>query len=201
MLAPVNLPGRVKVEGGAAIPAGVSISLGAMNAAVLANGDFLFSNVAVSSYIVTVKFPPAMPDAYVQSIKYQDEDVLNNKLILDGTPPVPLNIVINPAGGSIDGRVVNARGEVIPNATVLMIPDQAPPIRPNLYRTTFTNESGQFQFHALPPGDYFVYAWMDIEKNSWFSPTFLRNFESFRQSINISSGQKQQLDVTAAPTN
>jgi hypothetical protein len=191
----------MKSEGPPADLASIRIGISGDGVAVAANGDFLIPNVAIAAYTLATKFPPTMPDAYVQSIRFQNADITHSPLVIEGGPQSPIEVVVNPEGGSIDGYAANSRGEAVPGAVVLLIPDQAGAIRPELYRNTTTDGSGKFEFHALPPGGYVMYAWTDIEKNSWFAPSFLRDFDSYRQLVKIGSGQKPQVSVTAAPAN
>jgi hypothetical protein len=179
----------------------IHIGITGEGVAVATNGEFLIPNIAIGAYTLTTKFPPTMPNAYVQSIRFQDADITNGPLIVEGGSASPIDVVINSAGASIDGYAANSRGEAVPGAVVLLIPDQGGTIRPAFYRNTSADGSGKFEFHALPAGNYFVYAWTDIEKNSWFAPSFLRDFESYRQPVKIGSGQKLPVSVTAAPTN
>ena len=199
LVPPVTLTGRVKSEGAVVDLSGVRIGIIGDGVAVASNGDFLIPNVAIASYTLTAKFPSSMPDAYVQSIHFQNADITNSPLIIEPGPPPPVEVVMNSAGGSVEGIAVNLRGDAVPGAVVLLIPDQTGPIRPELYRNIAANGSGKFEFHALPPGGYFIYAWTDIEKNSWFAPTFLRDYESYRQTAQIAAGRKLQSTVNVAP--
>ena len=42
---------------------------------------------------------------------------------------------------------------------------------------TFTDASGAFQIQGVPPGDYQVYAFEQIEKGDWQDPRVMGQFE------------------------
>ncbi len=42
-----------------------------------------------------------------------------------------------------------------------------------------TDKSGQFQFRGLPPGEYRVLAWEDVDPGAWFNPAFLAVYERY----------------------
>jgi hypothetical protein len=201
LVPPVTLTGKMKAEGAPVDFSNIRIGIAGDGVAVAANGDFSFPNVAIAAYTVTAKFPPTLPDAYIESNHFQNADITRRPLIIEAGPPSALDVVISASGGSIEGNVLNSRGEAVPGSTVLLVPDQAGTNPPELYQNAVANSSGKFEFHALHPGSYFLYAWTDIEKNSWFAPSFLRDFESFRKSVQVVAGQKLQPTVNAAPAN
>jgi hypothetical protein len=143
--------------------------------------------------------PASWPDAYVKAIRMQNAELAARQFVANGTPPDPLEIVIHRAGGSIEGRVLNARQEAIPNASVILVPDQSAAVRPDQFRSAFTDNFGRYQIHALPAGDYNLYAWEDIERNSWFAPGFLQTYESSRQSVRVADAQNIHIDVNSSP--
>jgi hypothetical protein len=56
-----------------------------------------------------------------------------------------------PSGGSLEGRVTDSSGAVLPGVTIELLP-RTPNGRLVAYATTDTD--GTFRLHALPPGDY-----------------------------------------------
>jgi hypothetical protein len=180
---------RVRIGGDAA---GIPVS---------ANGEFKIANLAAGTYTVEAIIPPSWPDAFVKSIRAQTLELPRGKYSVDGTLPSPLEIVIHRSGGSVDGRVRNERQESIPNASVILVPDQPGPLSPDQFRSATTDETGGFQFHGLPAAGYNIYAWEDIEKNSWFGPGFLQKYSNSKQTIHVGDAQKQTVIVQTAPLN
>jgi hypothetical protein len=62
-----------------------------------------------------------------------------------------------------------------------------------------TDKSGLFQFRGLPPGEYRVLAWEDVDPGAWFNPAFLATFERYVTAITLSEGRGQTMNVTAIP--
>jgi hypothetical protein len=62
-----------------------------------------------------------------------------------------------------------------------------------------TDKSGQFQFRGLPPGEYRVLAWEDVDSGAWFNPAFLAVYERYATAITLGEGKNHKLDVTAIP--
>jgi hypothetical protein len=107
--------------------------------------------------------------------------------------------VVGLNGSSIEGRALSEKQEPVANAMVVLIPNAAPPIRPDRYRSVLTDESGRFQLRGVAPGDYLAYAWEDADPGAWFNPAFMRLYETAGQPVRIGEAQKQTLDVRAIP--
>jgi uncharacterized protein (DUF2141 family) len=202
----VNVSGKISVED---FPArvdwtGLRIRIGSTTQSgiqVSSNGEFTIPNLSAGTYAVEVLIPPSLPDAYVKAIRTHDSDLTGGNLVLDGKTPDTLEVILHLNGGSIEGRAINARQEIVPNASVILLPDQPGPLRSDQLHVGNTDESGKFQFHALPSGDYAIYAWEDVEKNAWFGKGFLQTFNSYKRTLHVEDGQKQQIEIKAALTN
>ena len=202
LFAAPNLTGRVLFDGGAGESSGLTINLrggrGLRSAPVGASGGFTFQSLPVSSYQVEVSMQ-GLPDAYVKAVRMKDADLPNEELVVDGYPMEELQVLVGRSGGSITGRVLNDRQQIAANATVVALPEGSPPYRADRYRSVTVDSSGTFEFRGLPPGQYNVYAWEDVDVGAWFNPAFLRNFEPNRRSIRVDEGQRQTTDILAAP--
>jgi hypothetical protein len=223
----IRVSGSVRVEGQPAPAGPLQIAfrgtLFANDANVSQTGAFEFPRVPVSSYQIgllpfaplpdlptPVGAAPAPPprsrtvpaiwqDAYVKSIQIGDRDVFHGELVVEGQPVGPIEVVVSLNGGSVEGRALNEKQEPVANATVVLIPNAATPVRSDRYRSVSTNESGQFQLRGVAPGDYLAYAWEDVDPGMWFSPAFMRLYETSGQPVRIGEAQKQTVDVRAIP--
>lgn len=155
-------------------------------------------NLPASTYQVELTMP-ASPDAYLKSVRLKDTDLPSEELLLEGYPVGELQIVVGRSGGSISGRVLNDKQQPAANATVVVLPEGKPAYRADRYRNATVDNSGTFQFRGLPPGQYNVYAWEDVESGAWFNAAFLRNYESSRRSVRVNDAQAQTVDIVAAP--
>ena len=118
---------------------------------------------------------------------------------LSGQPRDLLEIVIGADGGRINGTVVNARRDPLPNSTVVVVPDAGDRSRSERYKVVASDGSGRFRVRGLAPGDYKVFAWEDIEEGAWQDSDFLRSYESRGTSIRIHEGSNETVQVTAIP--
>jgi len=211
---PSTMSGRVRIEGGAT----TNIDLTKLQVAirtppssnfsspVAADGQFHIDGVIDGDYQVNVR--PLVPgavsagieNAYVKSIRVNNADYLNSPIRVDGVQTIAeVEIVLGPIGASIDGRVLNARQEVVDRATVILLPQGPPPFRADRYRTMTTDKSGQFQFRGLPPGEYRVLAWEDVDPGAWFNPAFLAAYERNAAGVTLVEGKTQKMDVIVIP--
>jgi hypothetical protein len=71
--------------------------------------------------------------------------------------------------------------------------------RQDLYKNATTDETGHFHFQNVPPGDYSVLAWEDIENGLWRDPDFIRGSKNSGKSIHVGEGAQANVEVTAIP--
>ena len=43
-----------------------------------------------------------------------------------------------------------------------------------------SDSSGRFRFDRVPPGDYKMFAWSEVENGSWYDPDFMKTYEDAR---------------------
>jgi len=211
---PSSVSGRLQIEGGgnAAIDL-TKLKVGirtppsiVFSSPVAADGQFRIDGVIDGDYLVSVlpltptQLSPGIENAYVQSVRVNNADSLNSPIRIDGAQILSgVEIVLGAVGASVEGRVVNARQEVMNRATVVLLPQEPPPFREDRYRTLTTDTSGVFQLRGLPPGEYRLLAWEDVDSGAWFNPAFLAVYERYATAITLGEAQSQRLDVTVIP--
>jgi hypothetical protein len=128
-------------------------------------------------------------------------DVLNDGLQFNGEPEAKIEIVIGTDPGSINGIVAEPSGQRLPsaNATVVLAPDGAARHRFNAYKTAISDAAGRFQIPAVPPGDYTVFAWEDIEDGIWQDPSFMSRYEKRGVRIHVGEGARESVTISALP--
>ncbi|HEY2379641.1 MAG TPA: carboxypeptidase regulatory-like domain-containing protein [Terriglobia bacterium] len=142
----------------------------------LANGALTLAANAGDFRVNIAQLPQNL---YVKSIRLGTIDVLAAGLQLDRPPSSLLEIVLSTDYGSIDGTVA---GE----STVVLVPDVRN--RTDLYRSVVTDFSGHFSLDRIPPGDYKMFAWRDVETDAWYDPDFMRNYENDGKPVHIAEG-------------
>ena len=134
----------------------------------------------------------------MKSIHFGNEDVLNGGLRVTGSSQDELVIVVGTNPGSLEGRAIDVAGQPVRAATVVMIPDGGLKFRID-HKFAFTDTSGAFQIQNIPPGDYQVYVFEQIEKGGWQDPRVMGPYEGRGKLIRVDEGGKATLEVIAIP--
>jgi hypothetical protein len=161
------------------------------------DGFFAVDGVSPGDYRVSVR--TGSRDAYVKSIRMGKADVLNEGLHISGPTDAFLEIVIGASGGRISGRVVNSRGESLSNRTVVLVPDSRLQRRTDLYKTAATDSAGAFRFQAIPPGDYELFSWENVEGGAWQDPNFMSAYANRGKKVFINENSDENLELTVIP--
>jgi hypothetical protein len=82
-------------------------------------------------------------------------------------------------------------GGLVSDISAVLLPDARR--RTDLYRVTLTDASGQFHLDRLPPGDYKVFAWDDVDEDAWYDPEFMRMHENEGVAIRIGEGRTEMV--------
>jgi hypothetical protein len=213
-----EIQGRIAVEGFAASagPDLTKLSVRAANTITTladalpstpaASGVFTLKNVTSGNYVITVPPvsnmfstvapPDAWQNAYVKSIRLGSTDVLENGIRLLSAPSTPLEIVIAARGGSLRGVVRNSSRTTVPNATVVLVPEEMNRLRKDLFRSAVADAAGGYHIEGLPPGNYKLFAWEDVESQIWHDPAFMRVYEDMGKAVAVAEGSSQTVDLS-----
>lgn len=159
--------------------------------------QFAFRTVLQGTYRVEITYLPA--GTYVKSARFGGMDALNGSIRIEPGTTDRLQIVLGSGSGAVDGNIVTAKGERAANITVAVVPDASQRHRSDLYKSATTDTSGHFQIKDIPPGDYSVFAWEDIENGLWRDPDFIRRNENSARVIHIGDGTQANVELTAIP--
>jgi hypothetical protein len=173
---------------------------------VKSDGSFLLKNAVVGDYEIEVY--PNITETYFQSIPENyfiksaslvGVDVLTAGVTV-GSQDVPgsLEIVVSLNGATLDG-VISKDHQPFPKATVALVPD--PPNRGinRLFKSGATDQNGHFFLQGIAPGDYKVFAWEKIEPGDHTNSDFLRPFENRGESVHITEGSHNTVQVNLIP--
>jgi len=94
-------------------------------------------------------------------------------------------MVLRPAGGQVEGVVLDADRQPAAGATVVLAPEKSRREHARYYRSTTAGQDGRFHFRAVIPGDYVVLAWEDIESGAWRDPDVLEPAESSGARVTV----------------
>jgi hypothetical protein len=140
-----------------------------------------------------VDVPPAWQNAYVKSMRMGDVDVLTGGIRLERQTDTPLQIVIGVNPGTLEGQVMNEVRQPIGGAYVTLFANNPADrlYRTDMFKVTGTDNQGRFRLQGLPPGEYRVFAWENVERGTWLDSTFLKLHEERGMTIQIEEGKVQ----------
>lgn len=170
-------------------------------AEALLKADGTFRNsLPPGHYIVDLPDITSTLSLYVKSIRAGTHDVLREGITLEGSERVDLEIILGSEGGKVEGAVSDKDDKMVLGATVVLIPDD-PALRSRLdfTRDAVTDQSGHFEMKNVAPGEYRLFAWDDIEKDSWFDPDVLRDYEARGVPVTIKVKDSQTVDLHVIP--
>jgi hypothetical protein len=163
-----------------------NMPLSAGNAIVLQNvppGDYQF-NINQLFVFGQTSLRENVKPLYIKSIRLGREDAFGTIHISSNTTEV-LEVVLTTETGSVEGAAIGRAGDPAANVTVVLVPTNARK-RTALYQTLVTGSDGKFRFQGVPPGDYKLFAWEDIETGAWENAEFMRPYESRGRAVRVS---------------
>jgi Carboxypeptidase regulatory-like domain len=179
------------------------------------DGTFTLTDVSAGSYRVYVNpillpppaqgtvaaaIPATMENLFVKSIRLGQTEALDVRLTLTRQPDEELEIVIGTSPGGVEGRVLGAGDKPSPRSSVVLLPTSSRRFRTELERTAVADSDGHFELQRVPPGDYVMYAWDDVDAGAWRDPDFMRRVESQGTPIHVREGSVERVQlVTIAP--
>jgi protocatechuate 3,4-dioxygenase beta subunit len=198
-----SVTGQIRLEGDAQInPALVVVNLRAkeMNpfgnsgsALVNADGTFTVRNVSPNTYRVTAASRGGQ-QFYVKSVKAGEQDLPDGELVIgDGAAPA-ITLVLSTAMAQVSGQVTADGGSASQGATVVLMPSS--PKLADMSRVATADQNGKFNLMSVPPGEYTMYAWDEVESGAWQDPEFLAKFENKGKKIVLK--EKENVTIEAA---
>ena len=169
------------------------VSLGAMgppaSSTLNADGTFELKNLPGGNYqlIVGAK-SDTLRDYFTKSVTFEGRDVADS-----GFPVLPqtyLDVVISANGASITGKVVDANGQPIADATVVDVPSAEHRARSDLYQRDATDATGHFSLRGLNPGKYTVLAFDELQEDLR-QPEFLKAYETRGEIVQLEAGDRK----------
>ena len=132
----------------------------------------------------------------MKSIRYRGQDASEEPIDVAADGKLQLQIALTKNSAQASGTVVNANGDPVPGATVVLIPT---PRRFSLYKETTTDQFGGFSFTGIVPGDYRVIAWEDIEPGAYQSAAFLKPYELKGEEFVLKPADHKTVVLKALP--
>jgi protocatechuate 3,4-dioxygenase beta subunit len=158
------------------------------------DGTFAIHNIMPAIYQVQVQ--PLPPGTYVKSIRFGSQDLMKTALDLTSGSGGAMNVVLSANAGDIGGNVRGADGRPVPNVFVtLWTPGVPAEGVADFTRTASSDTKGQFKFAGLPPGEYRIAAWEQIDPGLGTAPEFRIKFESKAATVRLDENAHENIEA------
>jgi protocatechuate 3,4-dioxygenase beta subunit len=165
------------------------------NASVKPDGTFMFREVPEGSY--RINFFPVPAGFYLRSSDASDTFEVGIT-VSRGHSPLTLELVLNPGAGRVDGTVESDE-QSVPSAVVALVPDGKQRAQPNYYRQVFTDHLGRFVLRNIVPGNYTLFAWEQVDRDAFFDPEFLAQYEDRGKAVHVEEGDHITVKLDEIP--
>jgi len=150
--------------------------------AVKPDGSFTIRKVGPGDYTLQIGGLP--PDYYIKSAYAGRADVVELGLSIFDQSPGPMDIVISPRSGRVEGTVVDNDGAPVSGAQVVLIPEPRLRDREELYKVVQA-QNGNFSIRGVRSGSYKVFAWPPSQSPAYMDPDFIREYENRGESVSV----------------
>lgn len=167
--------------------------------AVAKDGTFEMKTVPAGKYQLIVGARGSsdkLRDYFTKSVMLNGQDVIDSGIEVNSS--INLDLVISARGATIEGKVVDEKGNPVQWATVVDVPDSEHSSRTDLYQRATTDQLGHFSLRGLNPGSYTVLAFEDLEDNPSNSG-FLATYGSRGEKADLEEGSDKNVVLKIVP--
>lgn len=193
-------PGRIflalrPVEGEDEIPGGFVFGEGFSEMAhVAADGSFEWKGVPPGRYYVQLAGDmTGGADWFLKTVLAGGRDADETGISVNGGA-LAVDLLASANGGVIEGTVTDSKGQAVPNAVIAGVPEPRLRSRNDRYFKTVSDQSGHFMMRALPPGNYTLFAWENLDGEEYYNPEFLKRWQN--QGIAVPVGERERKSMT-----
>ena len=166
---------------------------------VAADGSFEWKSVPPGNYYVELAGDAGSnPDWFLKSVAAGGRDVADAGVNMSGGA-VALDLVASANGAVVEGVATNQKGEPVPNAVVVAVPESRLRARVDRYRKTVSDQSGHFALRGVPPGDYTLLSWESVDGEAYYNPEFLHTYEGQGSAVRLSEGERKSVPLAVIP--
>ncbi len=204
-MAPIDLSGSLALEGkgsdridlkqlGARLAPVDFILLNPPKASADESGKFTFKGVSPARY--EVRTDDGSAQLYIKSVKYGDHEVDDGGIDLSAGAVGPIQITLSTEGAEVKGTVTGEDGNAMAGVSVVLVPDSR---RISQFHNAVSDQKGAFDFTNLPPGDYKLLAWEELEPNQFQNPEFLAKYIARAETVRLMANDKKSFSLPAIP--
>jgi len=161
------------------------------------DGQFVIRNVQPGTYTLGITGIPE--DLYIKAERSGQTNFMGSAFGLAFDPPASLEVLIGSDGGHIHGTVVDDNAKAFAGARIALVPTGTRRDRPDQYRVANSNEEGQFDLRGIPPGEYQLFAWENIEERAWLNADYMRNYVDLGTAATIGEKANGTVQIPLIP--
>ena len=150
------------------------------------------SNVPPDHYAVKIG-GSLLREFYIKTARAGDIDVMADGLTVTGPGTIGIDVVLGSDGAAAQGIVRDKDQQPVAGATILLAPDRRS--RADLFESATSDQNGHYEFAAIAPGNYKLFAWEDVEPRAWNDPDFLKDYEKQGEKIALDAGARATVDL------
>jgi len=166
---------------------------------VKSNGSFEMKNVLPGSYHALVfSSNHASKDYFLKSVNLGGKDVSDSGFTIGGSN-YSLELVMSAGGATLEGVVVDDKGNAAPDAEVIAIPEASHSQRADLFAHTSSDQNGHFRFRGLDPLEYTVLAFEDLGDADYHDPDFAKPYADNAQKVQLNASERKNIQLQVIP--
>jgi hypothetical protein len=179
------------------MPDAFAIIVGAIS--VDAAGDFSAPDIPSARYSLQIAGLPET--AFVADIRQGRTTVFNAGFTVGSQLAVPLEIVVNANGGTIEGNVQTSDHQPAANTAVVLVPPAGNRQNAMKYKSMQTDDTGSFSMKGVPPGEYTLFAWESVPVTAWMNSDFLARYQNRGRQVLVTQGTRMNVQLDQIPDN
>ncbi len=158
---------------------------------VAEDGTFSLKDLSPEKYRVSIG---QLTSAYVKAIKVGGQDIRDSGLDLASGGGGAMEVILSTRIAKVDGMVEKQKQDDAPGTVIVAR------VGPN-GELTYTNltarveDAGKFSIANLPPGEYKIFAFEEIDAATASDPEFLKKFEDRAGNVKIGEGESKSLSL------
>jgi hypothetical protein len=177
------------------MPDAFAIIVGAIS--VDSGGNFSAPDIPSARYSLQVSGLPET--AYVADIRQVGATIFNTGFVVGSEPAIPLEIVVNANGATIEGIVQTPDSKPAGVTTVVLVPPAADRQNAMKYKSMETDNNGSFSMKGVPPGEYTLFAWESVPFTAWMNSDFLAKYQNRGHRVLVSQGTRVNVQLEQIP--
>ena len=169
-------------------------------ARVSATGSFALNDVFDGRYRLAIA--GQSKDSYLKEVRYGATDGLADGFNVSRGTNASLEVTISSRGARIEGSVTDKDHHAVTGVWAVLLPVGEPRGQDRVSQRVATDQYGHFLLRGIPPGEYKVFCWDEVEDGAWEDPDFLKAFENQGQevSLNLKEADFKTVDIVVIET-